>query len=149
MDRAPLFCTARSGRQLCCAEENLGGCDRVEALLVGLRRTFPTAATTCGKLPILSLFCDTANHKNTDRYRLPAKVCPAYLDESGRPCLPCMAFLRKPWREMTMRKFVFVAGALALVSMSGTALADGSRGRMAYAPTAYNWSGVYFGGHLG
>jgi outer membrane immunogenic protein len=48
-----------------------------------------------------------------------------------------------------MRKFVLVAGALALVSMSGTALADGSRGRMAYAPTSYNWSGVYFGGHLG
>jgi outer membrane immunogenic protein len=48
-----------------------------------------------------------------------------------------------------MRKLVLVAGALALVSMSGTALADGSRGRMAYAPTAYNWSGVYFGGHLG
>ena len=48
-----------------------------------------------------------------------------------------------------MRKFVLVAGALALVSMSGVALADGSRGRMAYAPTSYNWSGVYFGGHLG
>jgi outer membrane immunogenic protein len=48
-----------------------------------------------------------------------------------------------------MRKIVFVAGALALVSMSGIAAADGSRGGPAYAPTAYNWSGVYFGAHIG
>ena len=48
-----------------------------------------------------------------------------------------------------MRKFVLVAGALALVSMSGTALADGVGGRMGHAPTSANWSGVYSGGHLG
>ncbi len=48
-----------------------------------------------------------------------------------------------------MRKMVFVAGALALVGMSGIAAADGSRGRPTYAPAAYNWSGVYFGAHIG
>ena len=48
-----------------------------------------------------------------------------------------------------MRKLVFVAGALALLSMSGIAQADGRRGGPAYAPTAASWSGVYFGGHLG
>jgi outer membrane immunogenic protein len=48
-----------------------------------------------------------------------------------------------------MRKLAFVAGALALLSMSGIALADGRRGGPAYAPTAASWSGVYFGGHLG
>ena len=48
-----------------------------------------------------------------------------------------------------MRKLAFVAGALALVSMSGVAAADGSRGGPVYAPAAYNWSGVYFGAHIG
>jgi len=48
-----------------------------------------------------------------------------------------------------MRKLAFVAGALALVSMSGIALADGRRGGPAYAPTAASWSGVYFGAHAG
>ena len=48
-----------------------------------------------------------------------------------------------------MRKLAFVAGALALLSMSGIAEADGRRGGPAYAPTAASWSGVYFGGHLG
>jgi len=48
-----------------------------------------------------------------------------------------------------MRKLAFVAGALALVGMSGVAAADGSRGGPVYAPAAYNWSGVYFGAHIG
>jgi len=49
-----------------------------------------------------------------------------------------------------MRKIVLIAGALALVSMSGIAAADGRREPVAYAPTsAYNWSGVYFGSHIG
>ena len=43
----------------------------------------------------------------------------------------------------------FVAGALALMSMSGIAAADGSRGGPVYAPAAYSWSGVYFGAHIG
>jgi outer membrane immunogenic protein len=48
-----------------------------------------------------------------------------------------------------MRHIVFVAGALALASMSGVAVADGSRGGPSYAPAAYNWSGVYLGAHVG
>src|SRR4029079_17200553 len=47
-----------------------------------------------------------------------------------------------------MRRVAFVAGFIALLGMSGTALADGYRGGPAYAP-AYSWSGVYFGSHLG
>jgi outer membrane immunogenic protein len=46
-----------------------------------------------------------------------------------------------------MRKIAF--GALALVSLSGVAMADGYRAAPTYAPTAYNWSGVYFGAHVG
>ena len=48
-----------------------------------------------------------------------------------------------------MRKLAFVAGALALLSMSGIAVADGRRGGPAYAPTGASWSGVYFGAHVG
>jgi outer membrane immunogenic protein len=48
-----------------------------------------------------------------------------------------------------MRKIAFVAGAVALVGMCGIAAADGSRGGPVYAPAAYNWSGVYFGAHIG
>src|SRR5262245_28358340 len=51
---------------------------------------------------------------------------------------------------MTMRKFAFVAGALAFVVVCGAAQADGTRGAGAgYAPAGYNWSGVYFGSHVG
>jgi outer membrane immunogenic protein len=43
-----------------------------------------------------------------------------------------------------------VAGVIALMSVSGVAAADGYRGRPAYAPAyLYNWSGVYFGSHIG
>ena len=49
-----------------------------------------------------------------------------------------------------MRKFAFVAGALAFVGVCGVAQADGNRGAgAAYAPAGYNWSGVYFGAHVG
>jgi len=49
-----------------------------------------------------------------------------------------------------MRKFAFVAGALAFVGVCGVAQADGSRGAgPTYAPAGYNWSGVYFGAHVG
>jgi outer membrane immunogenic protein len=51
---------------------------------------------------------------------------------------------------MTMHKFAFVAGALAFVGVCGVAQADGNRGAgAAYAPAGYNWSGVYFGAHVG
>src|SRR5262245_34656655 len=47
-----------------------------------------------------------------------------------------------------MHKILLAAGAIALVGMSSVAVADGQRGYA--APTAaYNWSGVYFGSHLG
>ena len=48
-----------------------------------------------------------------------------------------------------MRKFAFVAGALAFVGVCGVAQADGNRAGPAYAPPGYNWSGVYFGSHIG
>jgi outer membrane immunogenic protein len=48
-----------------------------------------------------------------------------------------------------MRKFAFVAGALAFVGVCGVAQADGTRAGAGYAPAGYNWSGVYFGAHVG
>ncbi len=49
-----------------------------------------------------------------------------------------------------MKKLALVAGAVALVGLSGVAAADGYRPRGPYAsPVGYSWSGAYFGGHVG
>jgi outer membrane immunogenic protein len=48
-----------------------------------------------------------------------------------------------------MHKFAFVAGALAFVGVCGVAQADGNRAGPFYASPGYNWSGVYFGAHIG
>jgi len=52
---------------------------------------------------------------------------------------------------MMTRKVAFVAGVAALMGMSSIAAADGYRSApLVYAPAiAFNWSGVYFGGHVG
>jgi outer membrane immunogenic protein len=49
-----------------------------------------------------------------------------------------------------MRKAGLIAGVVGLVGMSGIAVADGYRQPVGYAPAySYNWSGVYFGSHIG
>ena len=49
-----------------------------------------------------------------------------------------------------MRRVAIVAGVVALLGSSGSAMADGYRGGLGYVPSySYSWSGVYFGGHVG